>query len=102
MPNSYHAQLVGVNFRPGEAKEIVKALIVGDPLTLEREPFNEHDENAIKVMYASTNFLGYIERGVAAILAPQLDNGISFTATVNHRLGPLSVLLAIEPTESAS
>lgn len=101
---TYHAQLVGVNFRPAEAKEAVKRLEVGNILALEREPENEHDSNAIKVLipYFGENltFLGYIERGVASVIAPQLDEGYTFRVTVNTRLSPLSVLLTLEPEEA--
>lgn len=100
---SYNAQLVGVNFRDQRAKETVKALEVGNILQLEREPDNPYDPNAIRVVVPdhdeNDNFLGFIERGMAAILAPEMDDGSKFTATVNTRLSPLSVLLYIEPAE---
>lgn len=46
-----------------------------DPVTLEREPDNEHDTNAILVLDAAGNDLGYVPRDLAKDLAPLLDKG---------------------------
>jgi len=51
----------------------------GDPLTLEREPNNPQDPNAIKVLHEGRH-LGYIGREQAAGLAPALDRGVQFEA----------------------
>lgn len=44
-------------------------------MTLEREPDNEHDKNAILVVDAAGNDLGYVPRDLARDLAPLLDQG---------------------------
>jgi hypothetical protein len=53
-------------------KEIIEAYI-------EREPDNVHDDNAIKVVISKGAYknmhIGYIPRGVAAIMAPAIDEG---------------------------
>jgi hypothetical protein len=57
--------LVGVTFRGSEAKEIVKHLTREDSgsLSLEAEPDNEYDGNAVKVIHDPTNtHIGYIAR----------------------------------------
>ena len=49
------------------------------PVALVREPDNEHDENAIKVVVAKGSYkglhIGYVPRGIAAELAPKMDEG---------------------------
>ena len=73
----YEALLRGVNFRPIEAKVRVQELTEGHALTLEREPYNEHDSNAIKVIDPESEiFLGYVAKEVACELAPEMDAGM--------------------------
>lgn len=85
-PN-FKGNLVGINFRPAEVRELIKALSVGDSLTLERDPLNPYDENAVKVFYegdlSDLEFLGFIERGIAASLARWMDEGWLYTATIH-------------------
>lgn len=70
----FTAHLRGVNFRPIEAKAIVNALEEGAQLLLEREPANQYDEFAIKVIDPETAVhLGYVAKEVAAELAPIMD-----------------------------
>jgi hypothetical protein len=59
------APLVGVTFRPIEAKEIVKHLTPedGHKLSLIADPFNEYDNHAVKVVHEETGtHLGFIAR----------------------------------------
>jgi len=53
---------------------------------LEREPQNPHDENAIRVVLATTPYegfhIGYIDRSIAAKLAPVLDRGVTVSGCV--------------------
>ena len=73
----YEALLRGTNFRPIEAKVRVQELTEGHVLTLEREPYNEHDSNAIKVIDPESEiFLGYVAKEVACELAPEMDAGM--------------------------
>ena len=85
----------------------------GSPLTLRRDPGNEHDPNAIAVD-AGAEQLGWVPREVAAELAPELDAGRPWAAIVlrEHRRSPrdprtgLTMLLApvarIELRQSSS
>ena len=57
-------------------------LAPGAPLTLRREPANEHDPNAIVVLAASGAQAGWVPREVAAQIAPALDAGRSWAAVV--------------------
>lgn len=57
--------LVGVTFRPGEARNIVKRLTPddGELLSLKTEPTNEYDCNAVQVIYSPTgDHIGYLAR----------------------------------------
>jgi hypothetical protein len=54
----------------------------GSPLTLRRDPENEHDPNAIAVHTAGGAMLGFVPREVAAELAPRLDAGEAWSAVV--------------------
>lgn len=67
---------VGMHFRPPLAREICSTLEVGAELSLEREPENPHDPNAIKVIYTLEGepiHIGYIERDKAIFIADDLD-----------------------------
>jgi hypothetical protein len=106
----YLANLVGVNFRPAEAREIVANLVPGDELSLERDPFNQYDDNAIKVLWTEqvlvddpdnpeeepdertfangeTHFIGFIERSMAADIGPWIDEGWTFNVRVKSLTG---------------
>ena len=60
---------------------LADGLQIGTVLRLEREPTNEYDPNAIKVFFEDT-FIGYIERGQAAWISPELDEKKTATAEV--------------------
>jgi HIRAN domain-containing protein len=61
----------------------------GDSLELQRDPANEHDPNAIKVL-AGDEQLGWVPRELAEELAPELDQGKPWSAIVlrEHRRSP--------------
>jgi hypothetical protein len=50
-------------FRFSERRQAFELLIDGDAVTLEREPDNSHDPNAILVLGANDCELGYVPRG---------------------------------------
>ena len=54
----------------------------GCALTLRRDPANEHDPNAIAVLTAGGEQLGWVPRDVAAQVAPRLDAGEAWAAVV--------------------
>lgn len=75
--------LAGLNFRPASAKEAVDALNLGDELTLERDPTNEYDSNAVRVIDpASGEFIGFIPKVDNAEIAQALDDGLDVTCKV--------------------
>lgn len=76
------ATLMGAAHRDAAARSIVQSLREGDALTLERDPDNAYDENAVRVMWQDV-WVGFLERGVAAEVGPRMDAGESFACTVH-------------------
>jgi hypothetical protein len=54
----------------------------GRPLVLQRDPGNEHDPNAIRVLLADGDQVGWVPRELAAELAPEMDAGRPWVALV--------------------
>lgn len=71
--------------RSAERREACERLLEGDTLTLEREPDNTHDANAVLVLGDGDCEIGYVPREDAQAMAPLLDAGAEAEATV-HRL----------------
>jgi hypothetical protein len=77
---------------------------LGAPLTLRRDPANEHDPNAIQVL-AGDEQIGWVPRELAAELAPELDDGRTWAAVALREQRPsprdprtgLTMLLAPDP-----
>lgn len=85
--------------------DTVKSIAPGEQLILKREPDNPYDPNAIQVVVPATReMIGYLDRDYARIIAPPLDEGDRFAATVSkltpktriHPLGRLYVRVAEE------
>lgn len=87
--------LVGAHFRPAEAKEILKSLSVGDHLTLERDPENQYDQFAVKVMH-NDEHLGFIPKTDNYELSRYLDQGGAATAKIVGFVNTFRPTLAIE------
>jgi hypothetical protein len=78
-----------MHFRGEHAKDYAAMLQGGEELFLEREPDNQFDTFAIKVMAPAGDdrfHLGYIEKGAAAWIAPEMDEGFEFTAIVEDTI----------------
>lgn len=92
--------LVGSNFRPAECREIVKTLEEGTVLTLERDPTNQYDSNAIKVMFEGPHdemmHLGFIPKTDNEGLANEMDHGKEFVCTMSDRISYRDITLLIE------
>lgn len=88
----YLTNLAGLSFRPKEAKDVVRALTVGEKLRLEREPDNAYDSNAIRISAIVDKgegeddfevvFIGFVERLVNGPIAADLDDGMTYSAEV--------------------
>jgi len=72
--------------RSEERREGCEGLDVGDAVTLEREPSNRHDSNAILVLSEDGSELGYVPRFEASEMAPLLDAGAEAQARVKKLL----------------
>ena len=70
-------------FRYHEAPQIWSELRVGDPLTLEREPGNPHDANAVSVAWHGHK-LGYVPRRENGAVAHGLDRGAPLRARLSR------------------
>lgn len=76
-------QLAGANFRPKEAKAIIYTLEEGDTLRLERDPSNEYDSSAVRVIEpVNEEFIGFIPKSDNEELAARMDAGEEFTCVV--------------------
>jgi hypothetical protein len=82
--NTY-TKIAGITFAKSE--QYVKVLKRGSSLILEREPQNKFDKNAVRIYDMNEQFLGYINAGLAAKLAPRMDAGVSFCALVSEVTG---------------
>lgn len=89
--------LVGVNFRPAEARAVVKDCQVGHVFGLEAEPSNPYDANAVKVIDPETDtFVGYLSRESNMETAAHLNSGGAARATIVSFLGTYKPHLLIE------
>jgi single-stranded-DNA-specific exonuclease len=81
---TFHSKIAGVSFEGRQ--DIVAGLRTGALLELAREPENPHDANAIAVAYGNLR-LGFINRSIAAHLAPLIDAGARYRACVASLTG---------------
>ena len=82
---SFHTKVVGVTF--DGRQDVLASLHAGAELTLEREPANAHDPNAIAVRTSDGTQVGYLKRIIAAALAPEMDRGAAYAAVVSDVTG---------------
>lgn len=87
--------LAGAQFRPSDAKELIKTIVHGDELTLERDPENEYDANAIRVLFDDI-FIGFVPRADAANLAPLMDSGTEPVCVCIGSVGTLKPAFEIQ------
>jgi single-stranded-DNA-specific exonuclease len=81
---TFHTKIAGVTFEGRQ--DTIGGLQVGAVLKLERQPGNPHDPNAIAVWYGGLQ-LGFLNRGIAAHLAPAIDGGARYRARVASLTG---------------
>ena len=85
--NHVTTTLAGCNFRPSEARAACKALEVGEALTLEADPFNKYDSNAIKVLTIDPHgeeghFIGFVAKADNSTISAALLRGEELAAEV--------------------
>ena len=79
-------KVVGVTFTNEDGvsrQSIIKKLAQCDTITIRREPTNRYDTNAIMVL-TDKGQVGYIGKDYASILAPMMDAGTQFKATIGE------------------
>lgn len=59
-----HVRLVGTYYRGQDTVNLLKALPEGTVVSFKHEPDNQHDPNAVKVMYDGIH-LGYVEAALS-------------------------------------
>ena len=84
-PTFENVKVVGMHFRGAGIKGLVENLTPPVVFKLEREPENQYDAMAVKVFYGE-HHIGYVERGQAAFLAPQMDDGTSYSCMMVDRV----------------
>jgi single-stranded-DNA-specific exonuclease len=80
----FNTKLAGVTFE--NRQDVAGGLRPGLELELERQPENPYDPNAIAVRYGRLQ-IGYIKKGIAARIAPNIDAGERYRAEVKHVTG---------------
>ena len=101
MFSSFNTKLAGVTF--GDCQKSILKWGHRDIqyFSLEREPGNPHDPNAVGVWFLN-DLLGYLQKPVAEKLAPVMDAGTKLTAKFVRRneWGPDSIVgLTVEIIE---
>jgi hypothetical protein len=69
--SEFYACVVGINYE--DRWKNLKTLKRGEGVFLIREPFNEYDPNAIRVLTGNGKDLGFLRRTLAKSLAPRID-----------------------------
>jgi single-stranded-DNA-specific exonuclease len=80
-----YTKVVGVTF--DARQRVIAGVREGDPLRLRREPANAHDPHAILVTTDDGRDLGYLNARLAGRLAPAIDMGDRYRATVTRVTG---------------
>lgn len=83
----YDSKVVGVsqeNDDGSSRQEIIKREVLeGDKLSLEAEPNNPFDENAVKVLSKFSNQIGYLKKELAEKVKPAVDNDTEIHVTAS-------------------
>ncbi len=80
----FHTKIAGVSFEGRQ--DVIAGLRAGALLELRREPENPHDRNAIAVRYGNLQ-LGFLNKRLAAHIAPLIDAGARYGAHVASLTG---------------
>jgi len=80
----FYTKVVGVTF--AERQKIIQEITAGETVEIRREADNPYDANAIAIYYQDC-LIGYLKAQLAKHLAPSLDRGYSYQATVAQITG---------------
>lgn len=75
--------VVGLSFVPGYPSNILALQDISNnaPVQLVRNPKNPYDSNAVEVRLGGM-MLGHLAKEVAAVIAPNMDDGALYEATI--------------------
>lgn len=90
--------LAGLNFRPASAKATVAEIETGAEVTLERDPENQYDYNAVKVI-AQGEWIGFIPKADNSEIASWLDAGKSYRAKISGWAATNKPMIAVDLVE---
>ncbi len=100
---AFYTKAVGVTF--DGRQETIATLRPGDRLVLFREPANPHDPHAVQVATRDGRALGYLRAQLAGRLAPSIDAGVRYRASVTAVTGggdrSLGINILVEREDSA-
>lgn len=84
--DSFFTKLAGVTFEGRQ--EIIARLDEHESLILRRDPLNEYDDSAVAVFAPRLESqIGYLNRDLAAVIAPALDEGIEYNVALGSVTG---------------
>jgi len=75
---------------------IISNLSIHDAINLKRDYYNKFDKNAIGVFNNSGESIGWIPRKIASSLAPRIDDGIEYNASINEVMGGNGLLYGVQ------
>ncbi|HET6351977.1 MAG TPA: single-stranded-DNA-specific exonuclease RecJ [Coriobacteriia bacterium] len=81
----FHTKLAGVSFEGRQ--DVLAKLTGGTALRLERQPDNPYDANACALFEPSGAQVGFLNRRLAAVLAPAIDSGVEYDVAVTEVTG---------------
>jgi len=81
----FYTKVAGVTFDDRQA--VLATLRDGDALVLRREPANTHDPHAVRVAAGDGRMVGYLSARLAGRVAPAMDAGGRYRATVSRVTG---------------
>lgn len=82
---SFYTKLAGVTFEGRQS--VLEQLMPGSPLRIERQPENPFDANAVALLDPRGEQVGFLNRRLAAVLAPVLDAGVPYDVEVSDVTG---------------
>lgn len=82
---SFHTKLAGVTFEGRQ--DLVARVVSGTPLRLVRQPDNPYDANACALFDPHGDQIGFLNKRLAAALAPSIDAGVGYDVEVTEVTG---------------
>lgn len=71
LPRTIVTRVVGVSY--GNRQQVIASLNKGEAVYLVRDPENNHDTNAVEIVCKDQQQIGFLNRDMAALIAPVLD-----------------------------